>query len=368
MPTAPVDDKGSVLYYEDSGAPAGSTDYVTLVLVHGTGFHSAVYRPMIPFAVEHNLRLVLVNVRGYPGSTPYSKEDLEELRSLDRAVQASAITKRGMDIAAFLRWFIETEDIPPIHERADDHALVGGISLLSWSGGNLPTISMLAHAGELPERTRTVLVTYFRSFIMFDPSISIIGKNIPSGLSNLRRDPSASIDIQMAQFSVVVGSYYPPYSIPDRTDPPPIYEPPRQPMHQASINVDPKYTPTTSKMTPEELDSLTHPSILQEFQHAMWAVGDNILYENLARAFYDCRFDDGTGVLKKVWPKLRVHLIWCDMTLGECAWAATVVYHGLQNAEPANRRAVEFHKFEGANHFIHWEEPERFVRLLAGMV
>ena len=43
MPTAPVDDKGSVLYYEDSGAPAGSTDYVTLVLIHGTGFHSGEY-------------------------------------------------------------------------------------------------------------------------------------------------------------------------------------------------------------------------------------------------------------------------------------------------------------------------------------
>ena len=39
MPTAPVDNTGTVLYYEDSGAPAGSTDYVTLVLIHGTCFH-----------------------------------------------------------------------------------------------------------------------------------------------------------------------------------------------------------------------------------------------------------------------------------------------------------------------------------------
>ncbi|KAH9890074.1 alpha/beta-hydrolase [Cubamyces lactineus] len=368
MPTAPVDDKGSVLYYEDSGAPAGSADYVTLVLVHGTCVHSAVYRPMIPFAAEHNLRLVLVNVRGYPGSTPYCKDDLDELRSPDRAVQALAVAKRGMDIAAFIRWFIDTEGIPPIRERPDGNARVGGLSLLSWSGGNLPTISMLAYAHQLPERTRTLLEAYLRSFIMFDPSSSIIGKKLPSGLSNLRVDPSAPINAQMAQFSVAVGSYYPPYSIPDRIDPLPTYEPPRQPLHQMSMDVDSKYLPTTSKMTPEELDSITYPSILGEFQHTLWAVGVDILHENLVHAFYDCRFDDGTGVMKKVWPKLRVHLIWCDMTLGECAWAATVVYHGLQNADPAKRRAIQFHKLEGANHFIHWEEPERFVRLLAGMV
>ena len=40
MPTAPVDSDGSVLYYEDTGAPDGSKDYTTLVLIHGTCFHS----------------------------------------------------------------------------------------------------------------------------------------------------------------------------------------------------------------------------------------------------------------------------------------------------------------------------------------
>ena len=39
MPTVPVDDSGSVLYYEDSGAPEGSTSYLTVVLVHGLLFH-----------------------------------------------------------------------------------------------------------------------------------------------------------------------------------------------------------------------------------------------------------------------------------------------------------------------------------------
>ena len=94
MPTAPVDQHGSVLYYEDSGVPGTSTDYVTVVLIHGTCFHSgarrplklpsvlytlrphviAGYRPLIPLAEAHNLRLVLLNLRGYPGLHPTQRK------------------------------------------------------------------------------------------------------------------------------------------------------------------------------------------------------------------------------------------------------------------------------------------------------
>ena len=40
MPFAPVDDKGTQFYYEDTGAPASSSAYTTLVLFHGAVFHS----------------------------------------------------------------------------------------------------------------------------------------------------------------------------------------------------------------------------------------------------------------------------------------------------------------------------------------
>ena len=37
MPFATVNDANARIYYEDTGAP--STTYVTVVLVHGAGFH-----------------------------------------------------------------------------------------------------------------------------------------------------------------------------------------------------------------------------------------------------------------------------------------------------------------------------------------
>ncbi|KAL1950828.1 hypothetical protein VTO73DRAFT_5952 [Trametes versicolor] len=103
MPTAPLGDKGSVFYYKDSGAPSGSTNYTTLVLVPGTCFHIAIYRPIIPFADEHNLRLVLLNLRDYPGSTPLSPEDVVNLRGPSVEVQRHAMKHRDLEIAAFLR-------------------------------------------------------------------------------------------------------------------------------------------------------------------------------------------------------------------------------------------------------------------------
>ena len=38
MPLAPVNNKGTQLYYEDTGALEG-VSYTTLIIVHGTGIH-----------------------------------------------------------------------------------------------------------------------------------------------------------------------------------------------------------------------------------------------------------------------------------------------------------------------------------------
>ena len=40
MPTAPIDENGGYVYYEDSGVPDGVQDYTTIVLVHGYSFNS----------------------------------------------------------------------------------------------------------------------------------------------------------------------------------------------------------------------------------------------------------------------------------------------------------------------------------------
>ncbi|EJF56675.1 hypothetical protein DICSQDRAFT_183715 [Dichomitus squalens LYAD-421 SS1] len=356
MPTAAVDDHGSVLYYEDSGAPSTSSGYVTLVLIHGTCFHGAGFRPLIPLAKEHNLRLVLLNLRGYPGSTPYSDAELELFRgTLDD--QQAALQTRGFEIATFLRWFIENENIPKIHTTAGSDQKSGGLSILAWSGGNSQTLFSFANADKLSENTRALLGAYIRSFIMYDPSHTAVGVQPPPGLKSLLFDPMASPEEQALQFGLSVSAYYPPFTLPNSIHDTTSYVP-RGPLN------DPQ--PTTAKLTDQEIRDLTHPAIFERTQHALWSPTLSSLYEkNALRALFDCRLlDDSSGAKKKVWPGVRVHVVWCDMTAGELAWAVAVLRSRYRESDPDARREIDFHKLEGANHFVHLEEPQRFIELL----
>lgn len=43
MPLAQIDSKGTSIYYNDSGVPHGSSQYTTIVLVHGAVVNSGMY-------------------------------------------------------------------------------------------------------------------------------------------------------------------------------------------------------------------------------------------------------------------------------------------------------------------------------------
>lgn len=187
MPYAPITDEGAVLYYDDSGTPAGREDYVTVVAIHGTLFHSGtfdtsssgsslgsylyrmnlsslseVFGGMHPFATERGMRLVRINLRDYPGSTPLSKDAPGTAEEI--------IASMGQELAAFLAWFIEAEHLPEISltTSADgkETDLKGGLSILGWSMGNIPALSLLGNLDKLPTTGRDLLGKYVRSYIM----------------------------------------------------------------------------------------------------------------------------------------------------------------------------------------------------------
>ncbi|EMD37518.1 hypothetical protein CERSUDRAFT_49933, partial [Gelatoporia subvermispora B] len=164
MPLGPADDKGTVLYYEDTGVPEGARAYTTLILVHGTMFNGAIFRRMYPYAASNNLRIVSVNKRDYVGSTPYTTEELSAVQGTAEE-QKAIIDADGVRLAHFIAWFIETEKIPPILE-AKDGTRIGGFALAGWSSGNVVTISLLGNANKLPETTREFLGSYFRTLVV----------------------------------------------------------------------------------------------------------------------------------------------------------------------------------------------------------
>lgn len=126
---------------------------------------SAIFRRMIPYATHANLRLVLLNMRDYPGSSQYTSDEVCALRGPDLEDQRTAVKNSGLQLARFLDHFIRTNDIPPKSESSET-GTQGGLVVLSWSLGNIVAHSFLAHAHELCPDLSTLLEKYLRTVVL----------------------------------------------------------------------------------------------------------------------------------------------------------------------------------------------------------
>ncbi|KAH9925573.1 alpha/beta-hydrolase [Fomitopsis serialis] len=371
MPHCAVDGDSTLLYYEDSGVPSGSTDYVTVFLVHGTMFSSAIFRPMMPYAAHHNLRLVLINCRDYPGSTLYSESELGSLSSTDPAIQSSALQARGLEFAEFIRRFIETQRIPPIiasRSGGGGGRRSGGFTLLGWSSGNCQTIPLLSYADLVPEATRKLLDAYFRSFVMYDISLPATGEAPVPGVWVPFRDDTLSPAEKFSQFSEWVSYYFTPtgFDASQDIDSPGIKEAlgARIALHTDEKLRSSQRTPTVHRIGPEKIREVCHVEVMARSQKYYQVIDPAVYREIVRRAILQGSADGGM-----IWPNLKVALVWCDMTNSDVVSAAMKLKALVrQSRAKGEGRDVAFHKLERANHFAHWDEPERFTSLLAEVI
>ncbi|KAJ3491940.1 hypothetical protein NLI96_g354 [Meripilus lineatus] len=218
MPLAPVDDKGTNFYYEDSGPvdDQGRSELGTLVLIHGGYFNS-----------EINLRIVLLNLRDFHGSTPFSQSELDEIHSDDIEICRNFLKDRANEIAWFLKWYIEKENVPKLNEQQGRR--VGGISIATWSAGGCFSISLLGFADSIPGPTRQFFGDYLRSVVLYDPPCFVFGSaSLPVQYAPLV-DPALSDSQKTEIFPEWVTAYHThrvssmlssqnPYEFPTRAD------------------------------------------------------------------------------------------------------------------------------------------------------
>lgn len=140
---------------------------------------------------------------------------------------------------------------------------------------------------------------------------------------------------------------------------------------------DPKYIPTTDRMSPEVLESVTAPSVVERIG-SPFDIIEEVYAENLQYGLFDT---------KGTWSNLRVVAFWMDMSCAYCLWGAKALANQLDQPtmEGRQRRDVKHVKLEAANHFVslshgvvramlmyslqlHWDDPERFVDALAQYV
>ncbi|EMD32088.1 hypothetical protein CERSUDRAFT_119070 [Gelatoporia subvermispora B] len=365
MSLAPVDTKGTHLLYHDSGIPGSSASYVTLVVFHGTVFHSENFKPMLLYACTYNMRIVLVNLRGYPGSTPFSSEEVDVMLSQDIEGMTTILEERGREAASFLSWLIETKGLPPIltsNGVSEKHQkrLSGGIAVLGWSSGAAIPFSLLSNAGKLPKATQELLERYLRSCILWDPASYAVGCQFPpiEEFYCPLRDPALTPEEIAQTFVHWVSSFFEhdPYTL-DSLESATSFSTLIPGISGQPISDPPEHQlPVTKTLSPKQF--VTNVDL-------RGALGSHVPYLFMNRAVYE---ENARRALqgKSIWPNVKMVLVWCDMSVGEVLLGSWRIIQLAQ--ESKNGRGLVVQRMRGANHFPHWNEAERTVKLLAELL
>ncbi|KAF8642045.1 hypothetical protein AX16_009716 [Volvariella volvacea WC 439] len=354
MPTAKVFNLYGAtpdIQYVDSGPVEGSTDYHTIFIFHGTSFNGENFKPLFPLAPKHNLRLVLYTRRDYTGSTPFSNQELEDLRNGKKI----HLQSMGVEVGSFLSWFVENH--PEIPKLSEDRKK-GGISLLGWSMGITPVFAFLGHPEVLPSGTYTKLEPYLQTIIIYDSPGVAFGFDIPPGRYLPFHDPTLKTPSEMLQhFTLwVSGHYY--HNIDD-------FESFNSTKNLDLLNFSRQGVNNSVLTMTEEMRSACiqlDVAVKSDIGATPYPVVQNILREHTDKALYN------EQLAKGIFPKAEVIHILCDETIWLPVYAYMAAYEKYQKliGEGKKIRPTSFVVFPGMNHFGHWDEPERFVELVVG--
>lgn len=122
----------------------------------------AVFQKVMALAANYGLRIVGINRRDYPGSTPFSHSELAVLSGGSDDERADFVRARGLEIATFVDRFIENQGVPPISEDGKS----GGIALLGWSLGSAFVLSTISCCDTWPTELQSRLKTHLRALIL----------------------------------------------------------------------------------------------------------------------------------------------------------------------------------------------------------
>ncbi|KAJ3553767.1 hypothetical protein NM688_g3442 [Phlebia brevispora] len=346
-----VEDLPVVFRYEDTGPPGGSSTYTTVVLVHGLIFHGRTFKRMSPYAASHNLRFISVNMRDYPGSSAYTPSELQMLANPEYEAQEAAVLQRGNEIATFLKYVIEHERIPAFEER--EGARTGGIALLTWSMGNVFSMTLLGNIDSLGEETRSLLHRYLRSVVIYDTPYVVVGAVPPEGIYHPLSDRAVPLERRPHHFMTWVSTYYEPVDDISSMDLSVLAK--RRAMHDISNAHETK--PLIDRMSVEDIEDTTDPAAFYRSGMHFRNIPREIYWSNVQRALFDT---------KGSFAHVDTLVLWCDMSPTISLWAAKSLHERLVSAQGEDKKArkVKLLKLEHANHFVHWEEPERMVRVL----
>ncbi|KAJ7337015.1 hypothetical protein DFH08DRAFT_1018225 [Mycena albidolilacea] len=334
MPTVSVPGKDIQFFFSDTGAPGTGDEYTTFILVHGHSYHSgtssdtsAVFQKLLPLAAARSVRIICLNRREYPGSTPHTTEELRVYASGSDQERTALVNEAGVNLAFALDGIIEQGRLPP------------AVAVCGWSLGNTFVLAAMASISSLPPETQKRLQSSIKTIIMWDPPLQALGITKPPQSYLPLHDKELAPAERGPAFRKWVESYFVHGDLSTR-DP-------------AQLNFrhpDPSRKHTYADIPPAEMLDIFDPSvgdkcdtILSEppFAGVLSAMVDKALFDPETRAS---------------WKGVKVSCFYAKEGPGNMHFG---VWDLERRAEEAGgSTSITFRPpIEGANHFVMWEDP-----------
>ncbi|KAF9466349.1 Alpha/Beta hydrolase protein [Collybia nuda] len=329
MPTIKVENDVQ-FFYTDTGLPH-TENYTTIIFIHGHTFHAGVFQRLANLATGRSLRVICLNRREYPGTSPYITQELKAIQHGNETERTNVINQQGIYLASFVNKVIEILSLPQS----------GGVVLSGWSMGNIFSIAVLASISQLPAATKARLQTYVKQVILWDPPSQSLGIPDPVGAYNPLWDEELPSEARGPAFGKWCASYFHHGDLRSRNF---------SEFNQRNPDAEPK--PTVESMTQEELFSVA--------DFVSGSKCETILVEPafekiLATQTEKALFDQAT---RKEWGGAKFWHIYGSAN----SW--NIIYSVWCLEKKVGPLDLNFKLMEGANHLFMWEDPARALDFL----
>ncbi|KAK0244788.1 Alpha/Beta hydrolase protein [Armillaria nabsnona] len=328
---------GVELSYIDSGAPAQAS-YITIFAIHGIIFTKEIFQRVVDLAPSKGVRFVALNRRHFPGTTLLSPEELviTQTGGTSDSQREALVEARGHEIALFIDTFVQKFNLPSISSG-------GGVALLGWSLGATFASIVISSIDTLPVDVRRRLSDYMRSLILYEPPPIVLGLPAPKQNWSFLVDTTMPENLRLPAFGQWCASYFDHADIIGRD------------LDKLSwVLASPNRTPTFFNGLPMSIqrygeDAATDLPFLFFFSKQILAA-----YRN---AFFD----------SAVFPSMKRAFVYGDRTCALCIAGLWAVQDDEKELRTADAKAVKYRVIPGANHFVHWDDPEKALDAFIAM-
>ncbi|KJA17365.1 hypothetical protein HYPSUDRAFT_46575 [Hypholoma sublateritium FD-334 SS-4] len=312
--------------YQDSGAPLNKADYPTIVFIHGHTYHSGAFAKMLASAAAGGYRLILPNRRLYPGSTPYTADEIKAMDASNAPEDiATAFSKQGEYLLLFIDKIIQQLGLESVS--------VGG-----WSLGTSFMNSLVGAIEAVDAETKARVTEHVKGLIWWDPPATGHGfDDPPTGGWIPLYDESIAPEQRAQAFVSWVTQYYPHPDLEKKDCYKLIYK-----------LDDPIKRPTFTDVPFEEIlkmvDFSAGPTADNHVADFYFQPAHRILRE---KAFFNSK-------IREAWHSSTFSVVYGEQTTYNIIWGVWK----LQEESEKTGLPIAFKAMPGVNHFGMYDEPQ----------